>query len=747
MSLFYREGKEFIISHLNSDPSRPLSFFFPTPHSYNYPCSLTLIDRQIIHTIIQLTYLPAIFFRHSFPLIKSLLSEESSYLLSLINSIIHGENQQLPQLEDKDLLILIEDFYQTLQGKMGEALFHSKALNYQEQSIHRLVYQHCVYRLRFKHFMRKYNNLQQGLCNDTLYPFYTSFLRPLYPYPETPVVPKEDFKGLIVFYENYHYPWDKITQTFKGKTKIFIFIDKNACCRSIEDENFFKLLMEKESVLLFLDSFPTQQCRIQKMEAWDLSRFYTLKLWEGVNRQSSISVLIRSLQGILKHQQLFHSQGLLDEKIFYLTGLQVIEQTKLLSTGKIFCSFYWKELFYSTRQNKLPYLDISACTYLHYLSKSSHKYKKKPLKSKKDKIKIAHLVGQFINSRSNAPSQRVKQLLLDYDQTKYIPHLIISHASDKSPYELYGRYLTYYNEEEERTLLGNLYIDGIVSYAIQRQGGEEQSVEQILNYLSQQEIHTLIVHEAFPIHLQAAHNFQGKKIFMEHGQIPFVPFFDGIICSHAEEALRLRKFFPKSTYIHNLNKGMLKPFKGHFPRHFDRKKEYLFTFSNQLAARLSYDFLQLVARLLKRYAHLEYCLGGRCIENSLAFYFFKTEGLIDRVHYLGVLKNPYLYLEHACLYLNEFPLGGSMTILEAMACKCPIISLYSATGPMACREGAHFINSYALKDKEEYYQQACQLIESEEKRQAWGERGYKLFKQREASRVESYQQCLTKLGT
>lgn len=57
-------------------------------------------------------------------------------------------------------------------------------------------------------------------------------------------------------------------------------------------------------------------------------------------------------------------------------------------------------------------------------------------------------------------------------------------------------------------------------------------------------------------------------------------------------------------------------------------------------------------------------------------------GLKDRVHFLGNIKNPFQYIKKADIFiLSSKTEGFPMVLIEAMACKVPIISTHCKSGP------------------------------------------------------------------
>ncbi len=78
------------------------------------------------------------------------------------------------------------------------------------------------------------------------------------------------------------------------------------------------------------------------------------------------------------------------------------------------------------------------------------------------------------------------------------------------------------------------------------------------------------------------------------------------------------------------------------------------------------------------------------------------------------------WVRSADLYLNEFPFGSGVAILEAMAAHVPVVTLYDHLGPAQSRYGAQYIGEErAVTTPEEYVALAGKLLESAALRREW----------------------------
>ena len=98
------------------------------------------------------------------------------------------------------------------------------------------------------------------------------------------------------------------------------------------------------------------------------------------------------------------------------------------------------------------------------------------------------------------------------------------------------------------------------------------------------------------------------------------------------------------------------------------------TLSNHLDRRLSIPYLETVGELLKTHAGAWFvAFGSGEIGDQKAF--FESRGVASRVIFAGRQTQSGSALKLLDIYLNEFPVGGSQSVVEAMACGIPVVAL------------------------------------------------------------------------
>ena len=104
----------------------------------------------------------------------------------------------------------------------------------------------------------------------------------------------------------------------------------------------------------------------------------------------------------------------------------------------------------------------------------------------------------------------------------------------------------------------------------------------------------------------------------------------------------------------------------------------------------------------------------------------------DRVCFLGELYNPVMYLHAMDIYLNEFPEGSGLSIVEALSAGCPVVTMYDLDNTYKSREaGNYFGPEYAIKscNTEDYINCACNLAQDPVMYKKWSEHAKKRYQE------------------
>jgi glycosyltransferase involved in cell wall biosynthesis len=98
------------------------------------------------------------------------------------------------------------------------------------------------------------------------------------------------------------------------------------------------------------------------------------------------------------------------------------------------------------------------------------------------------------------------------------------------------------------------------------------------------------------------------------------------------------------------------------------------TLSNHLDERLSKGYMELIADVLEIERDAWFVAFGNGRMSAAADY-FASRGVSGRVRFGGGQINAGSALKILDIYANEFPVGGSQSVVEAMACGIPVVAL------------------------------------------------------------------------
>ncbi|MGZ8941325.1 MAG: glycosyltransferase family 4 protein [Methylobacter sp.] len=133
----------------------------------------------------------------------------------------------------------------------------------------------------------------------------------------------------------------------------------------------------------------------------------------------------------------------------------------------------------------------------------------------------------------------------------------------------------------------------------------------------------------------------------------------------------------------------------------------------------AYDFVATANKILdlQASAHL-YVVG----ETATGIGPYLNSKLHKRLHFMGSIENPALYLMAADVYLESFPFGSNTALLEASICGLPVVPAYAPLFPLlvANNDSLHDILSNPLNEQE-YIDRVDMLIRDSNHRAKFGE--------------------------
>ncbi|CUI15654.1 hypothetical protein PNK_0015 [Candidatus Protochlamydia naegleriophila] len=359
----------------------------------------------------------------------------------------------------------------------------------------------------------------------------------------------------------------------------------------------------------------------------------------------------------------------------------------------------------------------------------------------KNKIRLAHVVPQIVDG-GHAPTKLLKTLCTFADRRWFDVYVIsterladhvlsypVSHFSSPSSSQRGSLTLKYFNDIGVTAL-----FDG-------ESPTYDLAIKNTLDTLQSLSIDLAIFHGPDELNSLISSSTQVPiRVLFDHGTLPSYPCFDLAILSTDEayhqnhEAFRQKGM--ESCILHfsiDVRMGWLdRPF-GLPGIGLPDGSFVMTTISHHLDTRVTAEMCHAIGKILKRCPKAVYAPMGEVVKKKQWMAIFEQYGVASRIFFLGECYNPSQFARSMHLYLNEFPFGSGLGILDAMAAGCPVVSMYDEHGPQQARYAATYFGSdYVIKSGliDDYVDLACRLIENPVMYQEWSEHALSQYEKR-----------------
>lgn len=362
------------------------------------------------------------------------------------------------------------------------------------------------------------------------------------------------------------------------------------------------------------------------------------------------------------------------------------------------------------------------------------------------KIRLAHIVPQIVN-KNHAPTRLLSNLLTHHSKD-FECFVISSERLVCYPMEYpIGIYESKPSLERGKEMISEFQKAGVTLFVDDHPTTYFEAAEKSLQRLKEWNIDLAVFHGPDEINeLISCQTDVPVRVLFDHGTLPTHHCFDAVILSTEEAFERHREEYEKrgvkSTFLNYCIDVAM-----HWENRIYRLEELglppdsfvMTTISNHLAARLGAEMCHAIAMILQRCPKAVYAPMGRLPNYEKLMHVFSSYGVANRIFPLQYRSNAAQCVRSMQLYLNEFPFGSGLAILQAMAAGCPVVSMYDLDGVQQARYGGvYFGTDRVIKSgkTEDYVDLACRLIEDPAFYQEWS--SYALERYRQFSDVETY---------
>lgn len=517
----------------------------------------------------------------------------------------------------------------------------------------------------------------------------------------------------------------------------------------------FQAVSKPDNCILLLDKYPNTLLQMQKIDAQVILKSPKIFLSPHHRIQESIPLLTKSLNALLEDcRENIPSDSKNGDWLFNVAKrvLYSIKQEKygkertpaLVDAAATFSWFSPHKLVPGKEFDLGP----DPVDYFPEIVKDLSRHRLKPAARP---IQVTHIVPQIIDDK-HAPSHILENLLVHSSKSKFKIKVIVTERlvvhGKEYPNSLFMSAST---PERGKKRLQAINAAGVSIHVYGNRQTYLEKAHTVAQELQETQTDIAIFHGPDVINMMATQLAPSPlRVLFDHGTPPSFPGFDLLLAS-TNDAQKLFKdrFEGFDMKIESL------PFcidlRNSWPKDPPTLESLelpsdclaMTTISNHLGDRLSSEMCLAIATILQRVPNAVYAPIGRVSEEfqERLLKVFEGFGVADRIKFLGERTNPSHLARCMKLYLNEFPFGSGIGMLDAMASSCVVVSMYDPKGPSQARYGAEYMGRDKVIDSnqvEDYVTLAVKLLTDPNMYKEWSEHALKQY-ERHANEVEYVQ--------
>lgn len=538
----------------------------------------------------------------------------------------------------------------------------------------------------------------------------------------------------------------EILSSLEGKPAIFAFESRKAFLSMLQFPGALKALKDPTHLIYILDIYPNEQFAIQNTEPFKNQDFQPALFAPRKHVQAALPALTEALKACLVQK----NEGLKNDSEagnwLYQTAkrlLFTIKEERLgLSRAPALMELANQLNWHDVHKGMPPEeKDLGPLPKDLMAIKLSGLSRMLPRRSKhSQKLRLVHVVPQIVDE-GHAPSALLENLIVRHDAERFDVFIFsterLEFHPDDYPYNFFASASSQVRGPKRLELFQSL---GVLTEILNSSPSYEFSAQAVAEFLQRLEADIVVFHGPDAINSMAAQLTDTPlRVLFEHGTPPAYPGFDiAVVSSHEAVSIYEELYARLNTEIRALPfqidvkaKWESAPYPKEKWRLPDNSK-LMTTISNHLNDRLGNEMCLAIAEILQRVPDAYYTPLGLVNEQKKEYFnkFFQEYGVRDRVIFLGSVDNPSQYARSMYLYLNEFPFGSGLGILDAMAAGCPIVSMYDENGPQQGRYGGHYFGidrTITSGKRGDYVELACRLLNDPEMYNEWSEHAVRQY--------------------
>jgi len=549
----------------------------------------------------------------------------------------------------------------------------------------------------------------------------------------------------VIFFEPVKKSMQGFLEQLKGRLAIYVFMSRAHFFHMLSIPGFIDSLSDENHLIYITEYYPHEQFKTQYIDLFKnrdlkaVSFFPTkvLKTYEALFMEALYDTVNASFKELNADTSDGDRLFEIAKRILFFTDLNRLGQESL-------CALYGlKEIkeWYGIHkgvvpENKLlgPSPDEPIQVLLSDLSKDCRQRKFEG----GEKIVLVHIVNQLIDG-GHGPTSLIKNLVLNRNSELFDVIVICSEYLQAHKLEYpYKEYVSDSSEKGGVNSIMHMQQSGVQVFSTQEITYYRQDAKNLANTLNQMGIDIAVFHGPDIVNTMAVQMTTAPlRVLFEHGsQARFAGF--NLSFASSEDAVA---FYKKNSEQWNMKikyLGFAVDCKerwegGPIQRSALGIPEDAFvltTISSKLDVRLTDEMLHTLGEILKRVPKAWYAPIGSVQNPERIKKIFARYSVEQKLKILGAQDNPSQLARSMHLYINEFPFGSGLGMLDAMAAGCPVISIYAANRPQQARYGGHYMGMDRVitsGKKEDYIDLACELLNNPEKYQEWSQHAQKQY--------------------
>lgn len=545
----------------------------------------------------------------------------------------------------------------------------------------------------------------------------------------------------LVFLEPLNGDLKSILSPLNGKPAIFVFETCATFLQLLQFPEAVETLCDPHHLLFILNMYPHEQFAIQQKPVFHENDLQPVMLTPRKHISAVLPLLIQALKACLEQSaEAFKKDTEMGNWLYHISKrlLLCIQQERLgINRTPALLELQAQKKWHDPHKGTAPsgyQLGPEPKNTMEIKISQLAKQRISPSR----KIRLAHVVPQIVDG-GHAPSCLLENLVHYHDPKRFELAVISTERMQfhlfEYPYNIVSSPSSSGRAPHRLNYFRSL---GVKVEVMENEPTYEKSALDVAKLLKQWNIDVVVFHGPDSINDMCANCCEVPlRVLFEHGTQPDYPGYDVVIVSSSAAAEIYRELFCRlKTEVHvlpfavDVRQGWsAQP----YPKSILGIPEdslIMTTISHNLDSRLSHEMCTAIVEILQRVPKAYYAPMGKINDLERFNQFFQDSGVKERVIFLGPMINPSQYARSMHLYLNEFPFGSGLGILDAMAAGCPVVTMYDRQGPQQARYGGEYfgIDRVVASGKpSDYVELACQLLTDSKMYSEWSEHAKKQY--------------------